>query len=157
MGLLLSARSTLGTMLKAKLAKYSGKGEGSLLEMLKTNWYLGMTSFGGPAVHFQIFHRMFVDKLQWLDEQTYREMFALTQSLPGPASTKMIYAINIFRSGHLSGLLAFLMWSAPGGVGACAMAVGAARIKDPLPLPVYALLSGSTAPLSASSPSAQSS
>jgi len=85
---------------------------------------------------------MFVDKLQWLDEQTYREMFALTQSLPGPASTKMIYAINIFRSGHLSGLLAFLMWSAPGGIGACAMAVGAARIKDTLPLPVYALLSG---------------
>lgn len=25
-----------------------------LAEMLRTNWYLGLTSFGGPAVHFQI-------------------------------------------------------------------------------------------------------
>ena len=27
---------------------------GSLGEMLQRNWYLGLTSFGGPAVHFQI-------------------------------------------------------------------------------------------------------
>ena len=26
----------------------------SLREMIYRNWYLGLTSFGGPAVHFQI-------------------------------------------------------------------------------------------------------
>ena len=36
---------------------------------------LGFTSFGGPYVHFQIFHRRFVDglgKRPWIDEQTVR-------------------------------------------------------------------------------------
>ena len=29
-------------------------GPRGLGDMLKRNWYLGLTSFGGPAVHFQI-------------------------------------------------------------------------------------------------------
>ena len=29
-------------------------GSGELSDMLRHNWYLGLTSFGGPAVHFQI-------------------------------------------------------------------------------------------------------
>lgn len=29
-------------------------GPRGLGDMLKHNWYLGLTSFGGPAVHFQI-------------------------------------------------------------------------------------------------------
>lgn len=95
-----------------------------------------------PQPRCQIFHRLFVQKLEWIDQQTYQEIFALTQSLPGPGSTKMLYNINILRGGHLAGILAFLLWSLPGGIGACAMAVGAARIRDTLPLPVYALLSG---------------
>jgi hypothetical protein len=34
-------------------------------------WYLGFTSFGGPVVHFQIFHSKFVDGPNpWIDEQT---------------------------------------------------------------------------------------
>lgn len=34
---------------------------------------LGFTAFGGPPVHFQIFHHRFVDgrgKTPWIDEQT---------------------------------------------------------------------------------------
>ena len=37
---------------------------------------LGFTAFGGPPVHFQIFHRRFVEgvggKTPWIDEQTVR-------------------------------------------------------------------------------------
>jgi hypothetical protein len=43
----------------------------SLLDVFLRTWYLGFTSFGGPAVHFQIFHRIFVEgQNPWLDEQT---------------------------------------------------------------------------------------
>ena len=45
----------------------------SILNVFLRTWYLGFTSFGGPVVHFQIFHRMFVEgQNPWLDEQTVR-------------------------------------------------------------------------------------
>ena len=45
----------------------------SLKGVLRRTWFLGATSFGGPVVHFQIFHRMFVEGPDpWLDEQTVR-------------------------------------------------------------------------------------
>ncbi|TKA79269.1 hypothetical protein B0A49_03686 [Cryomyces minteri] len=110
--------------------------------MVATEWYLGFTSFGGPAVHFQIFYKMFVQDLKWIEEQTYQEMFALCQALPGPGSTKMIYAINIIRSGFTVGILSFFLWSLPGAIAAYGLAVGISRIRETLPSPVYALLSG---------------
>lgn len=36
-----------------KVSNMSGLGD-----MLKHNWYLGLTSFGGPAVHFQIVYNL---------------------------------------------------------------------------------------------------
>lgn len=44
-----------------------------LLDVFLRTADLGFTSFGGPNVHFQIFHRRFVDGLgkgPWIDEQT---------------------------------------------------------------------------------------
>ncbi|KAF2398274.1 hypothetical protein EJ06DRAFT_538853 [Trichodelitschia bisporula] len=111
-------------------------------EMLLVNWHLGFTSFGGPAVHFQIFHKLFVGKLKWIDEQTYQELFALSQVLPGPASTKMLFCINSIRNGWLVGTISFFVWSLPGAIGMYALSVGVARISELLPAPVYALLSG---------------
>lgn len=40
----------------------------------------------------------------------YQEMFALCQALPGPGSTKMLYAINALRHGFWIGVLAFFIW-----------------------------------------------
>lgn len=45
-----------------------------LLDVFLRTWDLGITAFGGPNVHFQIFYRRFVDtggaKTPWIDEQT---------------------------------------------------------------------------------------
>jgi hypothetical protein len=43
---------------------------GRLGEVVRHTWYLGFTSFGGPPVHFQIFHARFVEQEKWVDEQT---------------------------------------------------------------------------------------
>lgn len=110
--------------------------------MLYHNWSLGFTSFGGPAVHFQIFHRLFVDDYKWVEETTYQEMFALCQALCGPGSTKMIYAINVLHYGFWTGLLAFFVWSLPMAIAAFGLAIGIGSVGDELPGPVYALLSG---------------
>ena len=40
----------------------------------------------------------------------YQEIFALCQALPGPASTKMIYCINIIHGGFIVGLMSFFVW-----------------------------------------------
>jgi chromate transport protein ChrA len=113
-----------------------------MLDMLAHNWSLGFTSFGGPTVHFQIFHRLFVDDFKWLDETTYQEKFALCQALSGPGSTKMIYGINVLHYGFFTGLLAFVIWSLPMAIAAFGLAVGIGNVGEELPAPVYALLSG---------------
>ena len=61
----------------------SSQAKSSLLDVLLRTWYLGVTSFGGPVVHFQIFHRKFVEGQDpWLDEQTVRYL-PFASSVPG--------------------------------------------------------------------------
>lgn len=116
--------------------------EVAFLDMLAHNWHLGFTSFGGPAVHFQIFQQLFVEKYQWIDQTRYQEMFALCQALSGPGSTKMIYGVNVLRYGFWVGLAAFVVWSLPMAIAAFGLAVGVGSIEERLPGPAYALLSG---------------
>jgi chromate transport protein ChrA len=40
----------------------------------------------------------------------YQELFGVSQALSGPASTKMLYCINLIHGGFLQALLAFLIW-----------------------------------------------
>ncbi|KAE8314618.1 chromate transporter-domain-containing protein [Aspergillus transmontanensis] len=117
-----------------------------MLEVFLRTWDLGFTSFGGPPVHFHILHGRFVQgiggKEPWVDEQTYQELFAVCQGLPGPASTKMIFCLTLLHAGFIPALLVFFIWSLPGAIGMYALSLGVQKIGDTLPLPVYALLSG---------------
>ncbi|KAB8230359.1 putative chromate ion transporter [Aspergillus alliaceus] len=117
-----------------------------LLDVFLRTWDLGFTSFGGPPVHFRILHERFVQgkggKEKWVDEQTYQELFALCQGLPGPASTKMLFCLTLLHAGFIPALLAFLLWSMPGAIGMYSLAIGVQKIGDTLPSMVYALLSG---------------
>ncbi|GAB1310542.1 Transporter YwrB [Madurella fahalii] len=109
---------------------------------VKENWYLGFTSFGGPPVHFKIFHDKFVTKLQWIEEQVYQELFSVCQAFSGPGSTKMHYCINLIHDGFLPAVLGFLLWSLPGALGMFGLAIGISNVGETLPRVVYALLSG---------------
>lgn len=46
--------SSITSSLREALARSKPLNIGGLGEMLRHNWYLGFTAFGGPAVHFQI-------------------------------------------------------------------------------------------------------
>ncbi|KAM7209409.1 chromate transporter [Naviculisporaceae sp. PSN 640] len=128
------------TVRKAKKT-WAANVEG-LVNTVKENWYLGFTAFGGPPVHFKIFHDKFTTKLGWIDEQVYQELFSVCQAFSGPGSTKMHYCINLIHNGFISAVLGFLIWSLPGALGMFGLAVGVSNIGDSLPRPVYALLSG---------------
>ncbi|KAI3016990.1 hypothetical protein CBS147347_10527 [Aspergillus niger] len=111
-------------------------------EVVQHTWYLGFTSFGGPPVHFQIFHARFVEQEKWVDEQTYQELFAICQGLPGPGSTKILFCLTLLHAGFIPAILAFVLWCLPGAVGMYALSLGVQRIDETLPAAVYALLSG---------------
>ncbi|KAN0086899.1 Chromate transporter domain containing protein [Elaphomyces granulatus] len=120
-----------------------------LTDVFSRTWDLGFTAFGGPPVHFRIFHQRFVEgkggKPTWVDEQTYQELFAICQALPGPGSTKMIFCLTLLHAGFLPAVFVFIIWSLPGAIGMYSLSLGVQNINSNLPLPVYALLSGMNA------------
>ena len=71
----------------------------SLLEILWVSTRLGLTSFGGPIAHLGYFHEEYVKRRKWVDEQSYADLVALCQSLPGPTSSMVGSAIGFTRAG----------------------------------------------------------
>ncbi|CAF9904017.1 MAG: hypothetical protein ALECFALPRED_004803 [Alectoria fallacina] len=111
-------------------------------DVVVANWHIGFTAFGGPAVQYQTFHEKFVTHLGWIDEAMYQQIFAISQALPGSASTKMLFCINTIHSGFLAGFLAFAFFCLPGALGMYSLGLGISKVGNTLPEPVYALLSG---------------
>ncbi|HEY2003483.1 MAG TPA: chromate efflux transporter [Acidobacteriaceae bacterium] len=77
---------------------------------------LGCTSFGGPIAHLGYFRAEFVEHRRWLTESTYAEVIALAQSMPGPASSQVGFAIGLLRAGWLGGLAAWIGFTLPSAV-----------------------------------------
>ncbi|MCC4308692.1 chromate efflux transporter [Alcanivorax marinus] len=92
--------------------------------------WLGCVSFGGPAAHVGYFHRRFVTGLGWLDEATFARLMALTQFLPGPASSQLGFAIGRHRAGLPGAVAAFVAFTLPSFLLMLALAVYAARLPD---------------------------
>jgi len=97
---------------------------GSALEVLGVATRLGLTSFGGPVAHLGYFHAEYVARHRWLDEQTYADLVALCQCLPGPTSSQVGISIGIFRAGLLGGLMAWLGFTLPSALALVAFAYG---------------------------------
>lgn len=85
----------------------------ALLEILAVSLKLGLTSFGGPIAHLGYFHNEYVRRRKWLDEQTYADLVALAQFLPGPASSQVGIGIGVLRSGLLGGVAAWIGFTLP--------------------------------------------
>lgn len=83
------------------------------MEILIVSFKLGLTSFGGPIAHLGYFHKEYIQKRQWMDEQSYAGLVALCQFLPGPASSQVGISIGVIRGGLLGGLLAWIGFTLP--------------------------------------------
>src|SRR5262249_4175661 len=86
---------------------------GSPLEVLCVFLKLGLTSFGGPVAHLGYFRREFVVRRAWLDECAYADLVALSQFLPGPASSQTGFAVGLTRASYLGGLAAWAGFTLP--------------------------------------------
>lgn len=113
-----------------------------LLDILRQYANLGLISFGGPGVHVVILRKKFVDKLKWLDADTFQDLFTLGNALPGPGSTQLAFSIAVARAGTVGGVLAFLLWSLPGALAMGGLGFGVKSIPPTLPPLVYGLFTG---------------
>ncbi len=97
---------------------------GSAFEVLWVCTRLGLTSFGGPIAHLGYFHEEYVTRQRWVDEQSYADLVALCQFLPGPASSKVGIALGIIRAGLPGGIAAWLGFTLPSALALIAFAYG---------------------------------
>lgn len=86
---------------------------GSAPEVLAVFLKLGLTCFGGPIAHLGYFRREFVERLRWLDDETFTDLVGLCQFLPGPASSQVGFSIGLLRAGWLGGLAAWCGFTLP--------------------------------------------
>jgi chromate transporter len=99
-----------------------------LLDVLAVSLRLGVTSFGGPVAHLGYFHTEYVRRRKWLDEQSYADLVALCQFLPGPASSQVGIAIGTLRAGLLGGVVAWLGFTLPSALALAAFAYGVTAV-----------------------------
>jgi len=81
---------------------------GSWREVLPAFLRLGLTSFGGPVAHLGYFREEFVRRRRWLDDNSYADLVALCQFLPGPASSQVGLAVGLLRGGYAGALAAWI-------------------------------------------------
>ncbi len=99
---------------------------GSALEVLAIFLRLGLTSFGGPVAHLGYFRTEFVERRRWLDDQSYGDLVALCQFLPGPASSQVGMALGLRRAGWLGALAAWVGFTLPSAIALILFAYGVA-------------------------------
>ena len=87
-----------------------------VLDVFLTFLRLGCTSFGGPVAHLAYFQREFVERRRWLDDAAFGECVALTQLLPGPASSQTGMLIGWLRAGPAGAAGAWIGFTLPSAV-----------------------------------------
>ncbi|MEZ0223396.1 MAG: chromate efflux transporter [Alphaproteobacteria bacterium] len=86
---------------------------GKAAEVFGASLRLGLTSFGGPIAHLGYFERVYVREKKWLDHDTFSQIVALCQLLPGPASSQVNFLIGLKRAGWMGALLSWAGFTLP--------------------------------------------
>jgi chromate transporter len=99
--------------------------EGTPFEVFRAFLKLGLTSFGGPIAHLGYFRDELVTRRRWVGEKEYADLVALSQFLPGPASSQVGFALGLLRGGPLGAVAAWLAFTLPSAILMVAFAYGA--------------------------------
>ncbi|HEV2547973.1 MAG TPA: chromate efflux transporter [Stellaceae bacterium] len=91
---------------------------------------LGLTSFGGPIAHLGFFRTEFVERRRWVDETHYADVVALSQFLPGPASSKVGIILGVIRAGIPGAFAAWLGFTMPSALALILFGYGVTALGD---------------------------
>jgi len=97
----------------------------TVLRLFLSALRLGLTSFGGPVAHLGFFREEYVARRRWLDDPAYADLVALCQSLPGPASSQVIFGIGLACRGLAGGLACWTGFTLPSAIIMTACGYGA--------------------------------
>jgi chromate transporter len=103
---------------------------GNPAEIFSAFLKLGLTSFGGPVAHLGYFRIEFVERRKWLSEESYADLVALCQFLPGPASSQVGIAIGLLRGGTLGAIAAWTAFTLPSALVLILFAYGLATFEN---------------------------
>ncbi len=109
-------------------------GAQPLRTVLRAFLGLGLTSFGGPIAHIGYYRREFVERRAWLTDGQFAQLLALTQFLPGPASSQLGFAVGLGLAGWRGALTASLAFTLPSALLLLAFAGVVGRLDSPLAL-----------------------
>jgi len=96
----------------------------ALPEIARTFLKLGLVSFGGPAAHIALMHRVLVDERRWLTEAEFLRALSLCMLLPGPEATQLAAWAGWRRGGVAGGVIAGALFVLPGAAIILALAAG---------------------------------
>jgi chromate transporter len=113
-------------------SKFEVPASRSPFEVLRVFLKLGLISFGGPIAHIGYFRDEFVTRRRWLDDETYTDLVALCQFLPGPASSQVGFSVGLMRAGYLGGLAAWIGFTLPSAILLALFAYGAHALVGPV-------------------------
>ncbi len=85
----------------------------SAINVFKTFLKLGLTSFGGPTAHIGYFRKELIEKQHWVNEHQFSQLLAISQFLPGPASSQLGFTMGLLRAGWLGAIAAFIAFTLP--------------------------------------------
>ena len=101
-----------------------------MFSIFKTFFGLGWISFGGPAAHIGYFRNAFVEKRQWLTDEEYAQIVALSQFLPGPGSSQVGFAVGYKKGGIAGAIMAFIGFTLPSVLIMLALAVLSSQFTE---------------------------
>jgi len=104
---------------------------GSPFEVFRAFLRLGLTSFGGPIAHLGYFRQEFVIHRKWVDDASFVDLVALSQFLPGPASSQTGFALGLSRAGWFGGFAAWAGFTLPSALLLFLFASGASLLSAP--------------------------
>jgi len=76
------------------------------------------------------FRKSFVEKLKWMDDESYARTVALSQFLPGPGSSQVGFAIGCHRGGLAGGICAFVGFTLPSFILMVLLSVSSAGLAE---------------------------
>jgi chromate transporter len=103
----------------------------SFLEVFRVFLHLGLTSFGGPVAHIGFFRNEFVSRRQWVTDEQFAAWLALSQFMPGPASSQLGFLIGLHRAGFRGALAAWVGFTLPSAIVLVALALFGLQIATP--------------------------
>ncbi|HEX2061535.1 MAG TPA: chromate efflux transporter [Thermoanaerobaculia bacterium] len=97
--------------------------DAAVKEVARVALRLGITAFGGPAVHIAMLREEVVTRRKWMSDEEFVDLLGATNLIPGPNSTEMVLHCGFVRGGW-RGFLAGGLFIVPAAliVGACAWA-----------------------------------